>query len=317
MLQMPAWASICPCAADEPRAVMAWEGKLKVQPFPVILFANGHVAFVQRLPWRCEAQGAMLTASGAPPCMHGRAALHVKQRRGRLLLASNLCCMHRPCSHPCAPRPHPTLALRHGVVPIAIHTTFQRSGVLGKVRRVCLKQRPQPRAPPCKLYPANAASTQRCRHAAPQRRRLSFRPSAQLSEPPFSARQVARLREFGLWLRDTPQYYGAAPLYGSPPVKFLAYENDVLAFVAEQVSGWHAGAPGSAAAAVGARRRHCRLWLDFRCRCRCYPGPPPPPPCLRSERAGGGAVRHARVFVTIDNMFNTNYQAGSVNHWFD
>ncbi|PSC68599.1 glycosyltransferase family 77 [Micractinium conductrix] len=106
-----------PAGPDEPRAVMAWEGKLKVQPFPVILFANGHVAFVQRLPWR------------------------------------------------------------HGVVPIAIHTTFQRSGVLGK---------------------------------------------------------VARLREFGLWLRDTPQYYGAAPLYGSPPVKFLAYENDVLAFVAEQ-----------------------------------------------------------------------------------
>lgn len=37
---------------DDPRSILVWSRKLRVQPLPASLFANGHVAFVQRLPWR-------------------------------------------------------------------------------------------------------------------------------------------------------------------------------------------------------------------------------------------------------------------------
>ena len=51
----------------------------------------------------------------------------------------------------------------------------------------------------------------------------------------------SRLREFGLWLMDPPEYYGApAPAgalggagAGAQPLQLLAYELDVAAFVAE------------------------------------------------------------------------------------
>lgn len=42
---------------EDPRVILLYNGKLKVHPLPVLLFPGGHVAFVQRLPWR-YAQGA-------------------------------------------------------------------------------------------------------------------------------------------------------------------------------------------------------------------------------------------------------------------
>ena len=35
-----------------PRTVLVWDNKLRLQVLPVLLFSNGHVAFVQRTPWK-------------------------------------------------------------------------------------------------------------------------------------------------------------------------------------------------------------------------------------------------------------------------
>jgi hypothetical protein len=35
------------------RSTLMRNGTLHLHPLPVLLFANGHVAFVQRLPWKC------------------------------------------------------------------------------------------------------------------------------------------------------------------------------------------------------------------------------------------------------------------------
>lgn len=99
-------------SSDDNRTLLAFNGALRLQALPVVLFASGHAAFVQRTPWRL------------------------------------------------------------GVTPIAIHATFQRHNLVGK---------------------------------------------------------VARMREFGLWHMDPPEYYGA----GEIPLRLLAYENSVLSFVAE------------------------------------------------------------------------------------
>eukprot|EP00887_Chlorella_sp_A99_P000964 scaffold5.g964.t1 len=39
---------------DDPRSILAWNRTLRVQALPVVLFPSGHVAFVQRTPWRRE-----------------------------------------------------------------------------------------------------------------------------------------------------------------------------------------------------------------------------------------------------------------------
>lgn len=38
--------------ADEPRTILVYNGTLRVQTLPVVLFSGGHVAFVQRTPWK-------------------------------------------------------------------------------------------------------------------------------------------------------------------------------------------------------------------------------------------------------------------------
>lgn len=38
--------------AEDFRTTVVYHGRLKLQALPVMLFANGHVAFVQRIPWR-------------------------------------------------------------------------------------------------------------------------------------------------------------------------------------------------------------------------------------------------------------------------
>jgi hypothetical protein len=47
-----------------------------------------------------------------------------------------------------------------------------------------------------------------------------------------------RLREFGLWHTDGPEYYGAAP---ATPIKFLTYENGVVPWVEEVVARHYSG----------------------------------------------------------------------------
>jgi len=37
---------------DDPRTTLNWNRTLRVQTLPVLLFSGGHVAFVQRLPWK-------------------------------------------------------------------------------------------------------------------------------------------------------------------------------------------------------------------------------------------------------------------------
>ena len=45
--------------------------------------------------------------------------------------------------------------------------------------------------------------------------------------------RIARLREFGMWYMDPPEYYGVNSTTGKPTGrKLLTYENDVLEFVA-------------------------------------------------------------------------------------
>ena len=41
-----------PHAAEDPRAIQVANETLKVHPVPVILWSNGHVAFIQRTPWQ-------------------------------------------------------------------------------------------------------------------------------------------------------------------------------------------------------------------------------------------------------------------------
>jgi hypothetical protein len=44
--------SLLAAAADEPRLIWAFNGTLRLQTLPVALFSGGHVAFVQRNPWK-------------------------------------------------------------------------------------------------------------------------------------------------------------------------------------------------------------------------------------------------------------------------
>ena len=37
---------------DAPRVLLLRGGKLRLHPLPVELFPSGHVAFIQRTPWR-------------------------------------------------------------------------------------------------------------------------------------------------------------------------------------------------------------------------------------------------------------------------
>lgn len=37
---------------DNPRLLSLRKGSLRLHPLPTLLFANGHVAFVQHLPWK-------------------------------------------------------------------------------------------------------------------------------------------------------------------------------------------------------------------------------------------------------------------------
>ncbi|KAL4452531.1 hypothetical protein ABPG75_008193 [Micractinium tetrahymenae] len=37
---------------DDPRTILVWRRQLRVQVLPVLLFSGGHVAFIQRTPWR-------------------------------------------------------------------------------------------------------------------------------------------------------------------------------------------------------------------------------------------------------------------------
>ncbi|KAL4437974.1 hypothetical protein ABPG77_004195 [Micractinium sp. CCAP 211/92] len=102
-----------PAASKEDnRTTRALNGTLLLQALPVVLFSNGHVAYVQRTPWRL------------------------------------------------------------GVAPIVVHATFQRNGLPGK---------------------------------------------------------VARMREFGLWHIDPPEYFGD----GNATLRLLTYQNPVLSFVTE------------------------------------------------------------------------------------
>ena len=39
-------------APEDPRVVLVQAGTLRLHPLPVLLFPGGHVAFVQRLPWK-------------------------------------------------------------------------------------------------------------------------------------------------------------------------------------------------------------------------------------------------------------------------
>ena len=39
-------------APEDPRVTLLRNGTLRLHPLPVLLFPSGHVAFVQRLPWR-------------------------------------------------------------------------------------------------------------------------------------------------------------------------------------------------------------------------------------------------------------------------
>ncbi|KAL4425654.1 hypothetical protein ABPG75_009670 [Micractinium tetrahymenae] len=103
---------LLPASKEDNHTVLAFNRTLLLHTLPVVLFSNGHVAFVQRTPWRL------------------------------------------------------------GLAPIVIHATFQRHNLVGK---------------------------------------------------------KARMREFGLWHMDPPEYYGA----GAAPLRLLGYENPVLDFVAE------------------------------------------------------------------------------------
>ncbi len=38
---------------EDERVILLWNGRVQVHPLPVALFPGGHVAFVQRSPWRC------------------------------------------------------------------------------------------------------------------------------------------------------------------------------------------------------------------------------------------------------------------------
>ena len=63
---MPTLAAPAPApCADDPRTILANNRTLRVQTLPVLLFANGHVAFVQRTPWRCAAPDASAAAAAS------------------------------------------------------------------------------------------------------------------------------------------------------------------------------------------------------------------------------------------------------------
>lgn len=46
------YQGLMPATPDEPRVLLLLNGTLRLHPLPVLLFASGHVAFVQRLPWK-------------------------------------------------------------------------------------------------------------------------------------------------------------------------------------------------------------------------------------------------------------------------
>ncbi|KAI3438688.1 hypothetical protein D9Q98_001108 [Chlorella vulgaris] len=124
-----------PLSNEDFRTTVVYHGRLKLQALPVMLFANGHVAFVQRIPWRL------------------------------------------------------------GIAPMVIHATFQRYGLAGK---------------------------------------------------------RSRLRAFGLWHMDPPEYYGLVP---ASPSSHSSRNSDSGGNDTGNSSG---GGLQAAAAAAGGRRQGMR-----------------------------------------------------------
>lgn len=46
------YQGLMPATKDDPRVLLLLNETLRLHPLPVLLFASGHVAFVQRLPWK-------------------------------------------------------------------------------------------------------------------------------------------------------------------------------------------------------------------------------------------------------------------------
>jgi len=82
-----------PAAPEDDHMLLMRNGTLRVHALPVLLFANGHVAFVQRLPWRSVVQrpvqgqgprAGILQGCAQPGlCRNGHSLLAVQQAGGQ------------------------------------------------------------------------------------------------------------------------------------------------------------------------------------------------------------------------------------------
>lgn len=94
---------------------MVFNRTLSVQPLPVALFSNGHIAWVQRTPWRSVPTvhpAALPAALCSTPCARVSAL-------ARFPLPSSMC----------------VSGCRQGIVPMAVHATFVKGGTAGKIAR--------------------------------------------------------------------------------------------------------------------------------------------------------------------------------------
>ena len=51
-------AGAMPASPEDPRVILLRNDTLRLHPLPVLRFPSGHVAFVQRLPWRWACSAA-------------------------------------------------------------------------------------------------------------------------------------------------------------------------------------------------------------------------------------------------------------------
>ena len=114
-------------SADDPRGILVWNQTLHTQPLPVALFANGHVAFVQRTPERCVCVcvvwvggwGVCVCGGGGGGvcacvrvCVCGGGGALWGQRRGAGLGRRQAGgCLRGVPTRLCSPHPLPTLSL--------------------------------------------------------------------------------------------------------------------------------------------------------------------------------------------------------------
>lgn len=114
-------------APEDEHVILLWNSQVKVHPLPVVLFPGGHVAFVQRSPWRWgqRVAGRRAAIVGLLSTTPSR-ALGGGQQVG-VALPAHTACQRLPCSTTSPPyrsTPHPHC--RRKQLPYVVHATFQR-----------------------------------------------------------------------------------------------------------------------------------------------------------------------------------------------